>query len=42
VRAQRFKELFGCQALSAKRRERIERLMTDAGIVLQPSLAEAG
>jgi type I restriction and modification enzyme subunit R-like protein len=42
VRAHRFKELFGYQALSAQRRERIERLMADAGIVVRPSLAEAG
>lgn len=42
VRAHRFKELFGYQALSAQRRERIERLMAEAGIVVQPSLEEAG
>ena len=42
VRAHRFKELFGYQALSAQRRERIEHLMAEAGIVVQPSLAEAG
>src|SRR6185312_11733344 len=38
VRAHRFKELFGYQALSAQRRERIERLMAEAGIVVRPSL----
>ena len=42
VRAHRFKELFGYQALSAQRRERIEQLMAEAGIVVQPSLEEAG
>ena len=34
--------IVGYQALSAQRRERIERLMADAGIVVQPPLAEAG
>lgn len=42
VRAHRFKELFGYHALSAQRRERIERLMVEAGIVVQPPLEEAG
>lgn len=42
VRARRFKELFGYQALTAQRRERIEQLMAEAGIVVTPSLAEAG
>lgn len=42
VRARRFKELFGYQALTAQRRERIEQLMTEAGIVMTPSLADAG
>jgi hypothetical protein len=42
VRAHRFKELFGYQALSAQRRARIEQLMTEAGIVVSPSLADAG
>ena len=42
VRAHRFKELFGYQALSAQRRERIEQLMAEAGIVVRPSLEEAG
>lgn len=42
VRAHRFKELFGYQALSAQRRTRIEQLMAEAGIVMTPSLAEAG
>jgi hypothetical protein len=41
VRARRFKELFGYQALSAQRRQRIEDLLTEAGIVVQPSLEEA-
>ena len=34
VRAHGFKELFGYQALSAQRRERIGRLVSDAGIVV--------
>lgn len=42
VRARRFKELFGYQALTAQRRERIEQLMAEAGIVVTPSLADAG
>jgi Type I restriction enzyme R protein N terminus (HSDR_N) len=42
VRARRFKELFGYQALSAQRREVIEKLMTEAGIIVQPSLEDAG
>ena len=42
VKAHRFKELFGYQALTAPRRERIEHLMTEAGIVVQPSLEGAG
>ena len=42
VRAHRFKELFGYQALSAQRRMRIEQLMTEAGIVVQPPLGDAG
>ena len=42
VRAHRFKELFGYQALSAPRRERIEHLMAEAGIVVQPALEDAG
>jgi hypothetical protein len=42
VRARRFKELFGYQALTAPRRERIEHLMAEAGIVVQPSLEDAG
>ena len=42
VRAHRFKELFGYQALSAQRRKRIEELMTEAGIVVQPALEDAG
>ena len=41
VRAHRFKELFGYQALSASRREKIEQLMAEAGIEVRPSLAEA-
>jgi hypothetical protein len=42
VRALQFKELFGYQALSAQRRTRIEQLMAQAGIVITPSLEEAG
>jgi hypothetical protein len=42
VRAHRFKELFGYQALTAQRREKIEHLMAEAGIVMQPSLEGAG
>lgn len=42
VRAHRFKELFGYQALSAQRRKRIEELMAEAGIVVQPPLEDAG
>jgi hypothetical protein len=41
VRAHRFKELFGYQVLSAQRREKIEQLMADAGIEVQPSLEDA-
>jgi len=42
ARAHRFKELFGYRALSAQRRELVERLLTEAGILVQPSLGEAG
>jgi len=42
VRAHRFKELFGYQVLTAPRRELIEGLLEQAGIVVQPSLEEAG
>jgi hypothetical protein len=42
IRAHRFKELFGYQALTAPRRERIEHLMAEAGIVVKPSLEDAG
>jgi hypothetical protein len=42
VRAHRFKELFGYHALTAQRRERIEHLMAEAGIVEHPSLEDAG
>jgi len=42
VRAHRFKELFGYQALSAQRRELIEGLLAKAGIVMRPPLGEAG
>jgi hypothetical protein len=42
VRAHRFRELFGFRALSAQRRELVERLLAEAGIVVQPSLEEAG
>ena len=41
VRAHRFKELFGYQVLNTQRRERIEQLMAEAGIVVQPSLEDA-
>jgi hypothetical protein len=41
VRAHRFKELFGYQALTAPRRQNIEQLMAEAGIVVQPSLEDA-
>ena len=42
VRAHRFKELFGYQVLNSQRRERIERLMAEAGIEVRPSLKDAG
>jgi hypothetical protein len=42
VRAHRFKELFGYQVLNSQRRERIERLMAEAGIEVQPPLKDAG
>jgi hypothetical protein len=42
VRAHRFKELFGYQALSAQRRELVEGLLEKAGIVVRPPLGEAG
>jgi len=42
VRAHRFRELFGYQAWSAQRREHVERLLREAGIVVQPPLGEAG
>ena len=42
VRAHRFRELFGYQAWSAPRREHVERLLKEAGIVVQPGLGEAG
>jgi hypothetical protein len=41
VRAHRFKELFGYQVLNARRRERIEQLLAEAGIEVRPSLEEA-
>jgi hypothetical protein len=41
VRAHRFKELFGYQVLNAQRREKIERLLAEAGIEVRPSLEEA-
>lgn len=41
VKAHRFKELFGYQVLNSQRRERIERLMAEAGIVVKPSLEDA-
>jgi hypothetical protein len=42
VRAHRFRELFGYQAWSAQRREHVEKLLKEAGIVVQPGLDEAG
>jgi hypothetical protein len=42
VRAYRFRELFGYQAWSAPRREHVEKLLSEAGIVVQPPLVEAG
>ena len=42
VKAHRFKELFGYQVLNAPRREKIEQLMAEAGIVAQPALKDAG
>lgn len=42
VRAHRFKELFGYQALTAPRRELVEELLDKAGIVVRPPLVEAG
>ena len=42
VRAHRFKELFGYQALTAPRRELVEGLLDKAGIVVRPPLGEAG
>jgi hypothetical protein len=42
VKAHRFKELFGYQVLSAPRREKIEQLMTEAGIEVRPPLKDAG
>lgn len=42
IKAHRFKELFGYQVLTKPRRESIERLLDKAGIMVQPSLAEAG
>jgi len=41
-RAHRFKELFGYQALSAQRRELVERLLKEAGILARPSPGHAG
>jgi len=41
VKARRFKELFGYQVLKASSREKIEQLMAEAGIMVQPSLEEA-
>ena len=41
VKAHRFKELFGYQALPGRHREEIEQLMEKAGIVVQPSLKDA-
>jgi hypothetical protein len=41
LRARRFRELFGYQAWSAQRREHVEGLLKDAGIVVQPAFSEA-
>jgi hypothetical protein len=40
--AHRFKELFGYQVLNEPRRKQIEELLEKEGIVVRPSLAEAG
>jgi hypothetical protein len=42
LRAHRFKDLFGFQAWSPARREMVGRLLSDEGIVVQPSLEQAG
>jgi hypothetical protein len=42
VKAHRFKELFGYQVLNAQRRERIEKLLAEAGIEMRPALKDAG
>ena len=42
LRAHRFKDLFGFQAWSPARREMVGRLLSAEGIVVQPSLEQAG
>ena len=42
LRAHRFKDLFGFQAWSPARREMVGKLLSDEGIVVQPSLEQAG
>lgn len=42
LRAHRFKDLFGFQAWSPARREMVGRLLSDEGIVVQPSVEQAG
>jgi hypothetical protein len=42
LRAHRFKDLFGFQAWSPSRREMVGKLLDSEGIVVQPSLKEAG
>jgi len=42
VRFYRLRELFGFQAWSAQRKEIVARLLVDQGVVVQPSLSEAG
>src|SRR5579862_9107412 len=42
LRSHRFKDLFGFQAWSPARREMVGRLLSDEGIVVQPSLEQAG
>lgn len=42
LRAHRFKDLFGFQAWSPARREMVGKLLESEGVVVQPSLEEAG
>lgn len=42
IKGHRFKELFGYQVLTQSRRESIEGLLNEAGIVVQPPLADVG